>query len=199
MWDLDHKPLKNVCFLTVVLGKTLEGPLDCKEIKPAIPKGNQPWIFTGRTDAEAEALILWPPDAKSQLIGKDPDAGKNWRQEKWITEDKMVGWHHQFNGDEFEKAPGDGEGQGSLACCSMWSHKEWDMTEQLNWTEFLIKDCFLGGLVVKNHTGKTQRDRVEWEVRGGLGWRIHVYPWLIHVNVWQKPLQYCKVISLQLI
>ena len=97
------------------------------------PKENQPWIFIGRTDAEAEAPTLWPPNTKSQLIGRDPDAGKDWRQEgKGTTEDKMVGWHHQFNGHEFEQAPGVGDGQGSLACCSPWGCKELDTTEQLN-------------------------------------------------------------------
>ena len=139
MWELDYKESwagKNWCFWTVVLEKTLVSPLDGKEIKPVNPKGNQSWIFIGRTDAEAETPILWPPDAKSQLIGKDPDAGKDWTQEeKRMTEDEMVGWHHQLNGHEFEQAPGVGDGQGSLACCSPWGRKESDMTEQLNWTE----------------------------------------------------------------
>ena len=112
--------------------KTFESPLDCK-IKPVNPKGNQYWIFLRRTDAEAETPILWPPDAKNWLIRKDNDAGKDWRQEeKGTTEDEMVGWHHQLNGHEFEQALGDGEGQGSLVCCSSWGHKELDMTEQLN-------------------------------------------------------------------
>ena len=109
---------------------------DSKEIQPVHPKRNQSWIFIGRTDAEAEAPILWPPDAKNWLIGKDPNAGKDWRQEKnGAREDEMVGWHHWLNGHEFELAPGVGDGQGSLACCSLWGHKESDMTEQLNWTE----------------------------------------------------------------
>jgi len=112
--------------------KTLESPLDSKEIKPVNPKGNQPWIFIGRADAEAEAPILWPPDAESQFIGKDPDAGKDWGHEKGVTEDEMVGWHHWLNGHEFEPTSGNSEGQGSLACCSPWGHKELDMTEQLN-------------------------------------------------------------------
>ena len=102
---------KNWCFWTVVLEKTLESPLDCKEIKPVHPKGIQSWIFIGRTDTEA--LILWSPDAKSQLIGKHPDAGKDWGQEKRATEDELVGWHHRLDGHESEQAPGDGEGQGS--------------------------------------------------------------------------------------
>ena len=110
-----------------------ESPLDCKEIKPGNPKGNQSWIFIGRTDAEAEAPILWPPDAKSQLIGRDPDAEKNWGQkEKRVTEDEMVECHHWLNGHKFEQTPGDGEGQRGLACCSPWGHKESDTTEQLN-------------------------------------------------------------------
>ena len=98
-------------------------------------KGNQSWIFIGRTDAEAEAPILWPPDVKNWLLGKDPDAGKDWRQEKGTTEDGMVGWYHWLDGHEFEQAPGDGEGQGGLVCCSPWGCKESDMTELLNWTE----------------------------------------------------------------
>ena len=113
-------------------GKTLESPLDSKEIKPVNPKGNQPWTFIGRTDAEVETPVLWPPDAKSLLIGKDPDAGKDWGQEeKGTKEDEMVGWHHQLDGHEFEQAPGDGEGQESLVCYSPWGSKEWDMTD---WT-----------------------------------------------------------------
>ena len=115
---------KNWCFWTVVLEKTLESPLDSKDIKQVHPKGNQSWIFTGRTDAEAKAPALWPPDVKSQLIRKEPDAGKDWRQEeKGATEDEMVGWHHWLNGHEFEQTQGDGEGQGSLACCSRWGHR----------------------------------------------------------------------------
>ena len=103
----------------MVLEKTLESPLDCKEIKPVNPKGNQFWIFIRRTDAEAEAPILWPPDVKSRLIRKGPDAGKDWKQEeKGMTEDEMVGWHHWLNGHELEQFPGDGEGQGNLVCCS---------------------------------------------------------------------------------
>ena len=132
MWDLDHKEgwvLKNWCFQTVVLEKTLQSPLDCKEIKPVNPKGNQLWIFIGRTDAEVEAPILWPPDVKSWLIGKDPDAGKDFRQEeKGTAEDEMVGWHHQVNWCESEQTPGDSEGYRSLTCCSSWSCKELDTT-----------------------------------------------------------------------
>ena len=130
MWELDHKEgwvLKNWCFQTVVLEKTLESPVDSKELKPVNPTGNQSWIFIGRT--EAEVPILWPHDAKSRFIWKDPDARKDWRQEgRGMTEDQMVGWHHRLEGHEFEQAPGDNEGQGSLSCCSPWCHKEWDMT-----------------------------------------------------------------------
>jgi len=127
---------KNWRFWTVVLEKTLESPLDCKEIKPVHPKGNQSGIFIGRTDVEAETPILWPPHVKSWLIGKDPDVGNDWREEeKGTTEDEMVGWHHQLNGHEFEYNLGVGDGQGGLACCSPWGHKVSDMTEWLNWTE----------------------------------------------------------------
>ena len=138
MWELDYKEswaLKNWCFWTVVLEKTLKSPLECKEILPVHLKGDQSWVFIGRTDVEAETPILWPPHAKSWLIGKDPDAGKDWRQEKGTTEDEMVGWHHRLNGHEFEWTPGVGDGQGGLACCSPWGCKESDTTEWLNWTE----------------------------------------------------------------
>ena len=125
-----HSWVQNWCFWTVVLEKTLERPLDSKEIQPDHPKGNQSWIYIGRTDAEAETPVVWPPDVRSQFIGKDSDAGKDWRQEEeGTTEDEMVGWHHRLN--EFEQALGDGEGQGSLGCCSPWGCKESDMTEQL--------------------------------------------------------------------
>ena len=142
MWELDYKEslaLKNWCFWTVVLEKTLKSPWDCKEIQPVHPKGDQSWVFIGRTDVEAETLILWPPDAKSWLIWKDPDAGKDWGQEeKGMTEDEMVGWHHWLNGHEFGWTPGAGDRQGGLVCCSSWGHKESDMTEQLNWTDWII-------------------------------------------------------------
>ena len=112
-----------------MLEKTLESPLDCKEMQPVHPKGNQSWIFIGRTDAEAETAVLWPPDVKNWLLGKDPDAGKDLRKkEKGMTEDEMVGWHHQLDGHEFEQAPAEGKEQGSLACCSPWSCKELDTT-----------------------------------------------------------------------
>ena len=117
----------------MVLKKTLESPLDCKEIKPINPQGNQSWIFFERTDTEAEVLILWSPDAKNWLTGKDTDAAKDWRQEKGTTEDEMVGCHHRLDGHEFEQALGVGDGQGGLVCCSPWGRKELDTTEQLNW------------------------------------------------------------------
>ena len=131
MWELDYKESwvpKNWCFWTVVLEKTFESLLDCKGIQ-VHPKGNQSWIFIGKTDAEAETPILWPLDVKNWLIGKDPDAGKDWRrEEKGMTEDEMVVWHHRLDGPEFEEAPGVGDGQGSLACCSLWGCKDSETT-----------------------------------------------------------------------
>ena len=142
VWELDYKEswaLKNWCFWTVVLEKTLESPLDCKEIQPDHPKGDQSWMFIGRTDAEAETPILWPPDAESWLIWKDPDAEKDWGQEeKGMTEDEMAGWHHRHNGHGFGWTLGVGDGQGGLACCSSWGRKELDTTEWLNWTELSL-------------------------------------------------------------
>ena len=118
------------------VGEDSERPLDCKKIKPVNAKGNLSWIFLGRTDADAETAILWPPDVKNWETEKDPDAGKDWRwEEKGTTEDEMVGWHHQLNGHGFEQAPGIGDGQGSLVCCSLWNCKESDTTEWLNWVE----------------------------------------------------------------
>ena len=131
MWELDCEESwvpKNWCFWTVVLEKTLESPLDCKEVQQVHPKGDQSWVLIGRTDAEAP--ILWSPDEKSWLIGKDPDPGKDWRQEKEATEDEMVGWHHRLNGHGFEQTPGVGDGQGGLGCCSSWGRKESDTTAQ---------------------------------------------------------------------
>ena len=131
MWELDHKEgstPKNRCFQIVVLEKTLENLLDCKEIKPVSPKGNQPWIFIGMTVAESEAPILWPPDEESWLTGKDPNAGKDWGQEKWATENEVVGWQHWLNGHEFEQILGDSGRQRSLACYSPWGLKESDTT-----------------------------------------------------------------------
>ena len=137
MWKLDYKEswvLKNWCFWTLVLEKSLESHLDCKEIQLVHPKGNQFWLFIGRTDAESETPVLWPPDVKNWLIWKDPDSGKDWRQEeKGSTEDEVVRWHHRLNAHEFESTPAVGDGQGGLACCSPWRRKELDMTEWLNW------------------------------------------------------------------
>ena len=141
MWELHYKEswaLKNRCFWTVVLEKSLKIPLDYK-IKPVNPKGNQSWISIRRTDAEAETPILWPSNTKKWLIGKDSDAGKDWRQEeKGTTEGEIVGWHHWLDGHEFEQAPGVGDEQGSLVCFSPWGHKESDTTERLNWKKICI-------------------------------------------------------------
>ena len=143
MWEFDYKESwvpKNWCFWTVVLEKTLESPLDCKEIQPVHTKGNQSWIFIGRADAEAP--ILWPPDAKSWLIGKDPDAGKDWGQEeKGMTEDEMVGWHHRLDGHGFVQAPGDGKGQGSLVCCSPGVAKSWTWLRGWTGTTIALTWC----------------------------------------------------------
>ena len=139
MWELDCEESwaqKNWCFWTVVLEKTLKSPLDCKDIQPLYPKADQSWVFTGGTDVEAEIPILWPPDVKSWLIWKDPDAGRDWGQEeKGMIEDEMAGWHHWLDGRESEWTPGVGDGQGGLACCSSRGHKKSDTTEGLNWTE----------------------------------------------------------------
>ena len=127
---------KNWCFWTVVLEKILECPLDCKEIQPVHSEGDQPWDFFGGNDAKAESPVLWPPHGKSWLTGKDSDAGRDWGQEeKGTTENEMAGWHHLLNGCESEWTPGVSDGQGGLACCDSWGHKESDTTEQLNWTE----------------------------------------------------------------
>ena len=136
LWELDRKEgriPKNWCLWTVVLDKTPKSPLDSKEIKPVNLKGNQPWMLVGRTDAEAEAPVFWSSDVNSWLIGKVPDAGKNWGQkEKRASDDEMTGWHHQWDGHELEQTLGDGEGQGGLACCSPWGHTELDTIRWLN-------------------------------------------------------------------
>ena len=137
VWELDHKESwarKELMLLNCGVRETFESPLDSRETKPVKPKRNQSWIFIVKTDAEAELPIIWPPDAKNWIIVKDPDAGKDWKhEEKGTMEDEMVGWHHWLNGHEFEQAPGVGDGQGSLACCSSWGRKELDITEWLNW------------------------------------------------------------------
>ena len=142
MWELDYKESwapKNWCFWTVVLEKTLESPLECKEIQPVNLKGDRFWVFIGRTDVEAETPILWPPDAKTWLIGKDPDAGNNWGQEeKRMIEDEMVGWHYQLNGHGFGCTPGVGDRQAGLGCCDSRDRKELRMAGRLNWIEWLM-------------------------------------------------------------
>ena len=154
MWKVDYKEswaLTNRCFWTVVLEKTLESPLDCKEIQPVHPEGEQSWVFIRRTDVEAETPILWPPDVKSWLIWKYPDNWKDWGQEeKGMTEDEIIGWHHGLDGCEFEWTPGGGDGLGGLMCCDSWGRKESDTTEGLNWIEL---------------SGSMQRKRktIEWE------------------------------------
>ena len=146
MWEMDYKEgwaVKNWCFWTVALLKTLECPLGHREVKPVSSKGDQSWIFIGRTDAEAEAPTLRPPDVKNWLIRKDLDAGKDWGQdEKGMTEDELEGWHHRLDGHEFEQAPGVGDGQGNLACCSPWGHRvgsDW-VTELTNWLKLKGKE-----------------------------------------------------------
>ena len=152
MWELDHKESwaqKNWCFWTVVFDKTLESPLDCKEIQAVHSEGDQPWDFFGRNDAKAETPVLWPPHAKSWLIGKGSDPGRDWGQEeKGTTKDEMAGWHHWLDGRESEWTPGVGDGQGGLACCDSRGHKELDTTERLNWTELIPSSC----------TNKRERD-----------------------------------------
>ena len=147
MWELDCEEswaLKNWCFWTVVLGKTLESPLDCKEIQPVHFKGDQSWMFIGRTDAEAETPILWPSHVNNWLIGKDSDAGRDWGQEeKGTTEDEMAGWHHRLDAHEFGWTLGVGDGQGGLACCNSWGHKESDTTERLIWSDLRFQWCHL--------------------------------------------------------
>ena len=144
MWKLDYKEscvLKNWCFWTVVLEKTLESPLDCNKIQPVNPKGNQSWIFIRRTDVDVETPTLWPPDVKNWLLGKDSDAGKDWRQEeKGMTEDEMVGWHYQLDGHEIEQALVFGDGQGHLIYCSPWGCTDLDITEGLNLVELIIQN-----------------------------------------------------------
>ena len=144
---------------TVVLEKTFQSPLDSKEIQPVHSKGDQPWVYFGRNDAKAETLVLWPPHAKSWLIGKDSDAGRDWGQgEKRATEDEMAGWHHWLDGREFEWTLGDGDGQGGLACCDSWSCKESDTTEWLNWTE------------LSNYRSSAHPEQQEWHCQAPFPW-----------------------------
>ena len=142
MWELDCEESwapKNWCFELWCWIRLLKSPLDCKEMQPVYPKGEQSWVFIGRTVVEVETPILWSPDGKSWLIWKDPDAGKDWGQEeKGTTEEEMVGWHHRLDGRGFEWHPGVVDGQGGLACCDSWGCRELDMTEWLNWTELWV-------------------------------------------------------------
>ena len=180
MWELDCEEswaLKNWCFWTVVLEKTLESPLDCKEIQPVHPKGDQSWVFIGRTDAEAETPVLWPPDAKIRPIGKDPDSGKDWGQEKkGTTEDEMARWHHWLNGCEFEWTSGVGDGQGGLACCDSWFRQgvRHDWVTELNWTESswqkVRKIQHMLAFVSRHDTGVR---RSLWKKAGLQSWSSH--------------------------
>ena len=156
---------KELMLLNCGVEKTLESPLDCKEIQPVNSKWNHPWIFIGRTDDEAETPILWPPDVKSWLVGKDPDAGKDWGQQKGMTEDEMAGWHHGLNGHDFEWTPWIGDGQGGLACCSPWGRKELNTTEQLNWTQLINK------LVINKCPSHSMVKPVAWSSSVSLGFK----------------------------
>ena len=169
MWELDYEEswaLKNWCFWTVVLEKTLVSPLDCKEIQPVHSEGDQPWDFFGRNDAQGETPVLWPPHVKSWLIGKDSDAGRDWGQEeKGMTEDELAGWHHWLDGHESEWTPGVGDGQGGLACCNSWGYKNWtllsDWTE-LHWTDLdILPGCYCSTNVLL---------KINWY----LTWEIHL-------------------------
>ena len=179
MWELDCEEswAQNRCFWTVVLEKTLENPLDCKEIQPVHSEGDQPWDFFGRNDAKAEIPGLWPPPAKSWLIGRDPDAGRDWGQEeKGTTEEEMAGWHHWLNESEFEWTPGVGVGQGGLACCNSWGRKESDTTERLNWTE-PIKIPQSLELGIKSSFLEVQKKGENWKWFGRT-W-FFVTPWTV--------------------
>ena len=166
MWVLDCEESwapKNWCFWTVVLEKTLESPLDCKEIQPVHPKGDQSCVFIGRTDAESETPVLWPPHVKSWLTGKDPDFERAWGQEeKGTTEDEMAGWHHQLYGHGFGWTLGVDDGQGSLACCSSWGRKQSDMTEQLNWTELIYIHLYII-YILHELNGSTSEENINSE------------------------------------
>ena len=190
MWELDCEErwaLKNWCFWSVVLEKILESPLDCKEIQPVHSKGDQSWVFFGKTDAKAETPILWPPHAKSWLIGKDSDAGRDWGQEeKETTEDETAGWHHQLNEHEFGWTPGVGDGQGGLACCDSWGRKDirHDWATELNWS-FFSPDFVTGILRLTQAACKQGLNPVLWHL-SSLGLLIvpftgvHKTRWLIN-------------------
>ena len=174
MWELDCEESwapKNWCFWTVVLEKTLASPLNCKEIQLVHPKGDQSWVFTGRTYVEVETPILWPPLVKSWLIGKDSDAGRDWGQEeKGMTEDEMAGWHHRLNGRESEWTLGVADGQGGLACCDSWGPKESATTERLNWLKVV---CLIWG--VRHIAGDTTLK--SWSVPGSSSQRLLWLSW----------------------
>ena len=196
MWELNYKESwtpKNWCFWTVVLEKTFESPLDCKEIQLVNAKGNQSWIFIGRTDAEAETPILWPPYGKNGLIGKDPDAGKDWRQEeKGTIEDEMVVWHHQLDGHEFEYALGVGDGQGSLVCCSPWGHKESDMPEQLNNNR---NSTYLWECVVWRHHPSYMELELAWKWDELLLQKQTPCKCLTWIKTWYSSCRFCHWLS----
>ena len=169
MWELDYEDRwapRNWCFWTVV-EKTLESPLDCKEIQPVHAGGDQSWDFFGRTDAKAETPVLWPPHVKSWLIGKDLDPGRDLGQEeRAMIEDEMAGWYHQLDGHEFEWTPGVGDGQGSLACCDSWGCQELDMTEWLNWTEpLLYSELLLMDLFAQAHAENRKNEHFDLDHR----------------------------------
>ena len=156
---------KNWCYRTVVLEKTLESLLDCKKIQPVHLKGNQSWIFIGSTDAEAETPILWPPNVKNWLTGKDPGAGRDWRkEEKGMTEDEMVERHHRLDRHGFEQAPGAGDEQGRLVCFSPWRHQALNMTEPLNWTELWFSSSHIWMWLLKHKEGKAPKSWCFWTV-----------------------------------
>ena len=184
LWELDRKEgrtPKNWCLRTVVLEKTPESPLDCKEIKPVNLKGDEPWIFTGRTDVEAEVSVFWSSDVSRQLIGKVPDAGKDWGQkEKWASEDEMAGQHHRCNEHELQQTPGDGERQGGLVCCSLWGCREWDMTGWLNNNSNELFMDFPSGSAVKNLPAMQELQGV-WEdpLEEGLATHSNILSWRI--------------------
>ena len=189
MWKLDCEEswvLKKWCFWTVVLEKTLESPLDYKEIQPVHSEGDQSWVFIGRADVKAETPIVWPPHAKSWLIGKDSDARRDWGQEeKGMTEDEMAGWHHWLDGRAFEWTLGVGDGQGGLACCNSWGRKESDMTEQLNWTD-TIYWSYLVVQKVKNLPAmrETWIWPLDWEhaLEEGMAFHSSILAWIIPMD-----------------
>ena len=198
MWELDCEEswaLKNWCFWTVVLEKTLESPLDCKEIQLVHSK-DQSWVFIGKTDAKAETPVLWPPHARSWLIGKDSDAGRDWGQEeKGTTEDEMAGWHHWLDRHEFEWTPGVGDGQGGLACSDSWGPKESDTTERLNWTETVCITLWSKRhLCIATNVSQYSVTKTDLQIRVKSKWKqklqVHDYPSPRKFPRWLGPLVY---------